>query len=116
VTSRDDGSGAEPGLDVHEWLSRWASIEEGAKDDPDAALSQFADLVESMLTTRGYDVRDPVARSGEEPEIVVTYLAGRETAERAELGAASRAETEMAIEDVRSVFDALVADVRLPGI
>jgi hypothetical protein len=32
-------------------------------------------------------------------------LAARETAERAELGAASRSEVEQAIEDLRSVFD-----------
>ena len=50
-------------------------------------------------------MRDAVAREGEEREIVTTYLAARETAERAELGAASRSEVEQAIEDLRSVFN-----------
>ena len=95
----------EGGADLHSWESQWASIAEDADSDPDAALSQYADLVEQVLGANGYAVRDAVAREGEEREIVTTYLAARETAERAELGAASRSEVEQAIEDLRSVFD-----------
>ena len=58
----------------------------------------------ARVGANGYAVRDAVAREGEEREIVTTYLAARETAERAELGAASRSEVEQAIEDLRSVF------------
>ena len=92
------------GSDLHAWESQWASIAEDADDDPDAALSQYAGLVESMLEAHGYAVRDPVAREGEEREVVTTYLAARETAERAEVGAASRSEVEQAIDDLRAVF------------
>ena len=101
---------SEPGLDLHELESRWSSIDEDAADDPDVAVSQFADLVEEMLIPRGYDVRDPVQSVGDEPEIVVTYRSARETAERAELGEASRADVEAAIEDLRWIFDTLVAE------
>jgi hypothetical protein len=100
----------EPGLDLHELESRWSSIEENAADDPDVALSQFADLVESMLVPRGYDVNDPVQSAGDEPEIMVTYRAARETAERAELGEASRADVEAAIEDLRGIFETLTVE------
>jgi hypothetical protein len=100
----------EPGLDLHELESRWSSIDEEAADDPDVALSQFADLVESMLVPRGYDVNDPVQSAGDEPEIVVTYRAARETAERAERGEASRADVEAAIEDLRGIYETLVIE------
>jgi hypothetical protein len=101
---------SEPGLDLHEWESRWSSIEEDVEDDPDAALSQLTDLVERMLVARGYDVNDPVQSSGDEPEMMVTFRAVRETAERAELGEASRADVETAIEDLRGIFETLVVE------
>lgn len=100
----DWSQSAPPGFDLHTWESSWASLEEDAEDDPDAALSQFAELVERMLTTSGYALGDPVARQGVEPEIVATYTAARETADRAELGEATRSEVQQAIEDLRAVF------------
>lgn len=98
---------SEPGLDLHEWESAWASVEEDLETDPVAALSQLADIVERMLRSRGFHVDDPVAAGGDEPEILVTYRAARETTDRAELGEASRAEVGTAIDDLRIVFEAL---------
>jgi hypothetical protein len=100
---------SEPGVDLHEWESAWASVEEDLEANPAAALSQFADLVEQVLRSRRYDLGDPVAESGDEPEIIVTYRAARETAERAELGESSRAEIGTAIDDLRVLFDTLKA-------
>jgi hypothetical protein len=100
--------GPEPGLDLHALHSAWADIDQVVADDPDAALSQLADLTLRALALHGYAPGDPVAEAGQEPEVVVTYLAARETAERAELGEASRSEVETAIEDLREVFEAVV--------
>ena len=100
----------EPGLALHEWESVRASIEEDLADDPDAGLSQLADLVHRMLVESGYAIDDPVAASGGELEVVLAYRSARETAERAELGEASRGDVESAIEDLRDVFAALVAE------
>jgi hypothetical protein len=99
----------DPGLDRHEWESAWASIENDLRDDPDAAVSQLADLVRDMLLTRGYEVGDPVERAGDEPEVVETYRAARATAERAELGQASRGDVETALDDLRSVYETMLA-------
>jgi hypothetical protein len=99
---------SDPGLDLHEWESMWASVAEARDDDPNAALSQFAEIVERMLRSRGYNVVDPVETSGDEPEIVRTYVSARETAERAEVGAASRADVDAAIDDLEDIFDTLV--------
>jgi hypothetical protein len=101
---------SEPGLDLHEWESMWASVAEDRDDDPDVAVSQFADIVARMLRSRGYNVDDPVEASGDEPEIVTTYGSARETAERAELGQASRAEVDDAIVDLEEIFETLVQD------
>jgi hypothetical protein len=100
----------EPGLDLHEWETMWASVAQDRDDDPDAALSQFADIVGRMLRSRGYNVDDPVEASGDEHEIVTTYFAARETAERAEVGSASRSEVDDAINDLEDVFDTVIAE------
>lgn len=97
----------DPGLDLHEWESMWASVEEDADADPDAALSQLADLVERMLRERGIVLSDPVEASGDDPELVVTYRSARETAERAELGQAARKDVRAAIDDLRAIFETL---------
>lgn len=103
----DDIRALEPGLDLHEWQSERASIDDDAGDAPDEAVRRLADLVHEMLVARGYDVEDRVAREGHEPELVVGYVAARETAERAELGEASRSEVETALEELRTIFDTL---------
>lgn len=100
----------EPGLDLHEWETMWASVAEHRDDDPDAALSQFADVVGRMLRSRGYNVDDPVEASGDENEIVTTYFSARETAERAGTGSATRAEVDDAINDLEDVFDTLISE------
>lgn len=99
------------GFDEHDWESTWASVEEVAQDDPGGALSQYVDLMEQMLTARGFALDDPVARQGEEPEVVKTYLAARETAERAEVGDASRGDVELAIDDLRALFDTISGEL-----
>lgn len=101
----EDSVAREPGLDRHEWQSVWASIEDDLTSDPDAGLSQLADLTERMLVANGYRLGDPVAAGGDEPEIVVTYRSARETAERAELGQASRGDVEQAIDDLRTFVE-----------
>ena len=100
---------SEPGLDLHEWESQWASVAEEQDGDEGAALSQYADIVERMLVARGYNVADPVQTAGEEPEIVTTYAAAREVTERAEVGDASRADIADAIQDLRALFETLTA-------
>jgi hypothetical protein len=101
---------SEPGLDLHEWETMWASVAEDRDDDPAAALSQFADIVGRMLRSRGYNVDDPVEASGDEHEIMTTYFSARDTAERASMGAASRDEVDDAIDDLEDVFDTVISE------
>jgi hypothetical protein len=100
---------SEPGLDLHEWESQWASVAEEQDGDTSAALSQYAEIVEHMLVARGYNVADPVETAGDDPEIVRTYAAAREVVERAGADDASRADIGDAIEDLRALFETLTA-------
>jgi len=97
----------EPGLDLHEWESERASIEEDVHEDPAAGLGLYLDLAERMLAAHGYAVDDSVAREGEDPELVVSYLAARDTADRAGIGEASGAEVATALEDLNAIFETL---------
>ena len=68
----------EPGLDRHEWESRWQSLEEELEDSPRDVLPELDELVEQMLNERGYAIDDPVVREGDDREIVAEFLAARE--------------------------------------
>ena len=76
----------EPGLDRHEWEGEWQGLAEELDDAPEDVLPDAADLLERMLLESGYDLADPVAREGEEREIMAEFLAAREIAKRVEAG------------------------------
>jgi hypothetical protein len=101
----------EPGLDLHEWESEFASIEPDIADDPDNALVELTSLVGRMLTVRGIPVDDPVADDGEEPEILTSFRAAREVARL--LDSAQDVEPDAvatAIEDLRAIYDYLLVE------
>ena len=75
----------EPGLDLHEWETRWQELEDEARDDPASALPEIDRLVEEMLVESGYDT-DPVGASGDDVEIVRQFVAAREVTRRADAG------------------------------
>ncbi|HEX6699203.1 MAG TPA: hypothetical protein VF101_00575 [Gaiellaceae bacterium] len=71
----------EPGIDRHEWESEWESLEPALEDDPADTLPEIDRLVARMLKARGYDLDDPVARVGDEREVIAQFLAAREVTE-----------------------------------
>jgi hypothetical protein len=101
----------EPGLDLHEWESEFASIEEDIADDPDNALLELASLVGRMLTARGFPVDDPVVDDGEEPEILASFRAAREVARLVDSAEDAESDAvESAIEDLRAIYDYLIVE------
>ena len=66
----------EPGIDLHEWETRWAELEEEFADDPAGALPEACDLIEETL---GVD---------DEPndDLEQAYRAAREVADAVERG------------------------------
>ena len=104
----------EPGLDRHEWETELQALEDELRDDPEASLPALADLVERMLIERGFSPDDPVASDGDDPEIVASYRAARETATLAERGDADPGDVGDAIQQLRALFDFLVAERSAP--
>ena len=101
----------EPGLDRHDWESELASIEDDLRDSPAEALPELAQLVGRMLEERGYELDDPVAREGDEREVVAEYQAAREVAERADLAEdVDPGDIAAAIGGLRAIFDYVVVE------
>jgi hypothetical protein len=91
----------DPGLELHEWETRWQELEESLADDPAGTLSEACDLVEETLLVD--DDRD---------EVAAAYRAARETADRIERGEdVDPGDVGAAIENLRSIHDALRVDL-----
>ena len=100
---------AEPGLDLHEWETRWEELEPLVQESPLEALPELDRLVAELLEARGYAPNDPVAAQGDEPEILVNFRSARELTRLWESGAdISPGEVAQAIEDYRSVYESVV--------
>jgi hypothetical protein len=106
----------EPGLDRHEWESQWQALEEQIADSPAEALSDLDQLVEQMLKERGYALDDPVAREGDDREVVAEFLAAREITRLVEADAddVSPGDVAAAVNGYRSVYEYLIAERSTP--
>jgi hypothetical protein len=106
----------EPGLDRHEWESEWQALEEQLADAPAQALTSVDDLIERMLVERGYALSDPVARDGDDREIVAEFLAAREITRLVDEGNrdVSPGDVAAAVNGYRALFDYLIAERSAP--
>lgn len=102
----------EPGLDRHEWESRWQSLEEELEDSPRDVLPELDELVEQMLNERGYAIDDPVAREGDDREIVAGFLAAHEITQLLadEPDAVSPGDVAAAVNSYRSLYEYLIEE------
>jgi hypothetical protein len=98
----------EPGLELHEWETRWEELEPMFEDDPAGTLPEACDFVEQTLRESELD---PEAIPSEPDELVSTYAAARETANRIENGEdVDPGDVGAAIENLRIVYDSLRAN------
>lgn len=104
----------EPGLDQHEWTSRFESIEQDLRDDVQGGLPELRRLVEEMLAARGYAPDDPVAREGDDPEVLATYEAARELSLRCETEGADPSDIGEAVRGFTAVYEYLTAERPAP--
>jgi hypothetical protein len=105
----------DPGLDRHEWESELASLDDGLRDSPAEALPELADLVGRMLQERGYDLDDPVAREGEDREVVAQFQASRAVADRVDRDEdVDPGDIADAINGLRELFDSVIAERESP--
>jgi hypothetical protein len=106
----------EPGLDRHEWESRWQSLEEELEDSPRDVLPELDELVAQMLEGRGYAVDDPVAREGDDREIVSEFLAARDITRllNEDPDAVSPGDLAAAVNGYRAVYEYLIEERSAP--
>jgi alkyl sulfatase BDS1-like metallo-beta-lactamase superfamily hydrolase len=100
----------DPGLDLHEWETRWSDLQEQAADAPDEALPEVVRLVEEMLADRGFDFENPVVVEDESRDIVSDFLAAREIARAAETTKLDQEDIQTALDDLAEIHDYLVEE------
>ena len=96
----------EPGLELHEWETRWQELEPMFELDAAHALSEACDFVEQMLIESGIGL----ARVGSEnDELIAAYESARESSDRIERGEdIDPGDVGNAIVNLRSVYEAVV--------
>lgn len=100
----------DPGLDLHEWETRWSDLQDQAADAPDEALPEVVRLVEEMLADRGFDLENPVVVEDESRDIVSDFLAAREISRAAETTQLEAEDIQTALDDLAEIHDYLVED------
>jgi hypothetical protein len=105
ITSRMSQN--DPGLELHEWETRWSELEPMLEEDPAGALSEACDFVEQVLVESDVAVE---GIDGENDELLAGYRAARETANRVEQGAdVDPGDVGAAIENLRALYGTLRA-------
>jgi len=106
----------EPGLDRHEWESRWASLEEDLEDSPRDVLPELDELVAQMLQERGFEIDDPVVSEGEGREVVDDFRSARETTRLLadNPDAVSAGDVAAAVNGYRSVYEFILEEDTAP--
>ena len=96
----------EPGLDLHEWETRWAEIEEALEEDPAGALVGACDEIHGLLRIRAGDE----VEQDEHPELGAAYESARDVADRLERGEeVGPGDVGGAVENLRMIREALLA-------
>jgi len=104
----------DPGLDLHEWESQWAQLQEDAADSPEEALPEIVRLIESMLTDRGFDLENPVIVEDESRDVVADFLAARDISRAAETTKLDQEDIQTALDDLAEIHDFLVDERGAP--
>jgi hypothetical protein len=98
----------EPGLDLHEWETRWQELQDLAAESPVEALPEMLRFIEQMLVERGYDLNDPVALEGDDPDLVRDLIGARELAAACQAGNASPGDVAAGLENLAEIHGYLV--------
>ena len=106
----------EPGLDRHEWESRWESLAEELEDSPRDVLPELDLLVAQMLQERDFAIDDPVASEGEGLEVVQEFRSAREITQLLadNPDAVSPGDVGAAVNGYRSVYEFLIEERSAP--
>ena len=99
----------EPGLDEHEWISRWEALEPDLHDSPVEALVEADDLVSSMMEARGFPLEERDGEDASEPETVRQFVEARRVMRLVESGESfDPGDVANAVDGYRSLYDYLL--------
>jgi hypothetical protein len=107
---------SEPGLDVHEWESEWASLEEDIADSPETALPYVHELITRVLKERRVLDDALVVSEGAEPDWARTWEAGRDLVARLDDPGldVERQDVLDQVDEYRALFETLRAERASP--
>ena len=101
----------EPGLDKHLWESWWQQFDEDVQTTPAEALPELDDLIFQMLEARGYALEDPVARKGDDRDVLAEFSAAHEVTEAVEAGKdVEKEDVDRAIANYRDLYEFLMVE------
>jgi hypothetical protein len=91
----------EPGLDLHEWETRWSELEDALADDPAGAIVGACDEIEQLLR---------LDEAEDSPELETAFASAREVARRVERGEdVDPGDLGGAVENLRMIRDAVAS-------
>ena len=94
----------DPGLELHDWETRWEQLLEVAQESPADAVGEMDRLLEEMLGERGFlDTDDEASKQ---------FAAARDTTRRYERGEADAGDLADAINGYRELYDLLTTEER----
>jgi hypothetical protein len=107
---------SEPGLDLHEWESEWASLEDDIADSPETALPYVHELMTRMLKERAILDESLVARESADPDYIRTWAAGAELVAKLDDPGTDveREDVVEQIENYRELFEMFLAERAAP--
>jgi len=106
TASAQDSGVQEPGLDLHEWETRWQQLLEVAEESPADAVSEMDRLLAEMLGERGFDEPQSEARK--------LYDSAHDTTLRYERGDAGAGDLADAINNYRELYELLTTETLDP--
>jgi cytoskeletal protein RodZ len=96
----------------YRYLEAWQGVQSQFVDDPSAAVARADDLIQSVMSERGYPVEDFEQRAADvsvdHPQVVENYREGHRLAQSSANGSGSTEDLRQAMRRYRALFDDLV--------
>lgn len=101
-----------PSAARYRYLEAWQGVQSQFVDDPSAAVARADELIQSVMSERGYPVEDFEQRAADvsvdHPQVVENYREGHRLAQSTANGSGSTEDLRQAMRRYRALFDELV--------
>jgi hypothetical protein len=101
-----------PSAARYRYLEAWQAVQSQFVDDPSAAVARADELIQSVMSERGYPVEEFEQRAADvsvdHPRVVENYRQGHRLAQSSANGSGSTEDLRQAMRRYRALFDELV--------